>query len=76
MFTIIFMTAALFLMLAGVLIWVIETKKEQEIMRSVESGELRKYFDDYFEKYLASEEFKARSNRIIHEFMTKEEQKG
>ena len=76
MFIVIFITAVLLLMLAIVLKQAIEENEEQKIMPSVESGELRKYFDDYFEKYLASEEFKARTNRIVHEFMAKEEQKG
>ena len=63
-------------MLAGVLILVNEKKKEQNITQFVESGEFRKYFYDYFEKYLASEEFKALTNKIVQEFMAKEEQKG
>ena len=76
MFGVIFITAVLLLMLAIVLNRAIEENEEQKIMQSVESGELRKYFDDYFEKYLASEEFKARTNMIVNEFMAKEEQKG
>lgn len=76
MFGVIFITAVLLLMLAIVLNRAIEENEEQKITQSVESGELRKYFDDYFEKYLASEEFKARTNMIVNEFMAKEEQKG
>lgn len=83
MFSVIFITAVLLLMLAVVFLMIvvvlnraIEENEEQKIMQFVESGELRKYFDDYFEKYLASEEFKARTNRIVHEFLAEEEQKG
>lgn len=76
MFSVIFITAILFMMLAGVLILVNEKKKEQKITQFVESGEFMKYFYDYFEKYLASEEFKSRTSKIVHEFMAKEEQKG
>ena len=83
MFSVVFITAVLLLMLAVVFLMIvvvlnraIEENEEQKITQFVESGEFIKYFDDYFEKYLVSEEFKSRTSKMIREFMAEEEQRG